>query len=214
MAEQGRRGELARNELRASHEDRDRIVEALRVAAGDGRLTGEELDERLEAALTAKTYGELAVLVADLPAAPQAMPVSTAAAKDLVKIDCRSGSAKRDGQWVVPQRIEAKVTSGNITLDFTRAQTPERTLRIDAQIRSGSLTLITRPGIVVTADDVSVRSGNVKIRHPWRADAPEVLRIEVAGTVGSGSITARAPRRTFWQWLTRQPRAFESDRAR
>ena len=54
-------------ELRASHEDRDRVAELLRVAAGDGRLTAEELDERLEVALTARTYGELAALTTDLP---------------------------------------------------------------------------------------------------------------------------------------------------
>src|SRR5712691_8192286 len=57
-------------ELRASHGDRDRVVELLRVAAGDGRLTAEELDERLEVALTARTYGELAALTTDLPAVP------------------------------------------------------------------------------------------------------------------------------------------------
>ena len=45
------------DQLRASHEDRDRAVELLRVAAGDGRLTAEELDERLGVALTARTYG-------------------------------------------------------------------------------------------------------------------------------------------------------------
>lgn len=44
----GRRGD---GELRASHADRDTVVEQLRVAGGDGRLTPEELDERLEAAL-------------------------------------------------------------------------------------------------------------------------------------------------------------------
>jgi len=60
--------EVARSELRASHEDRDRVVEVLRVSAGDGRLTAEELDERLELAMTARTYGELAKLVVDLPA--------------------------------------------------------------------------------------------------------------------------------------------------
>ena len=61
--------EVARSELRASYEDRDRVVELLRVSAGDGRLTADELDERLELAMTARTYGELAKLVADLPAA-------------------------------------------------------------------------------------------------------------------------------------------------
>lgn len=43
------------------------MAEALRVAAGDGRLSAEELDERLERALTAKTYAELAALTTDLP---------------------------------------------------------------------------------------------------------------------------------------------------
>src|SRR5215467_8290137 len=63
-------GNEAMPELRASHEDRDRVVEILRVAAGDGRLSGTELDERVEAALTARTYRELAQLTADLPAVP------------------------------------------------------------------------------------------------------------------------------------------------
>ena len=56
-------------DLRASHADRDRVVDALRVAAGDGRLSAEELDTRLESALSARTLGELAELTADLPIA-------------------------------------------------------------------------------------------------------------------------------------------------
>ena len=52
--------------MRASDADRDRVVDVLRVAVGDGRLTVAELDERLEAALSARTLGELAVLTADL----------------------------------------------------------------------------------------------------------------------------------------------------
>jgi hypothetical protein len=53
--------------LRASDADRDLAVDVLCVAAGDGRLTAAELDERLEAALTARTIGELAAVTADLP---------------------------------------------------------------------------------------------------------------------------------------------------
>ncbi|HEY1625263.1 MAG TPA: DUF1707 domain-containing protein [Streptosporangiaceae bacterium] len=212
MAEQGKPGELARNGLRASHEDRDKIVDVLRVAAGDGRLTSDELDERIEAALTAKTYGELTVLITDLPAAPHAMPVSSAPARELVKIDCRSGQAKRDGRWVVPERIEAKVTSGHIILDFTQAEITQRRLRIDTEVRSGHLVIITRPGIVAEADDVVVRSGHINIKHPWRPEVPEILRIEIAGKIGSGHIVVRAPRRNLWQWLTRQPRPFEQAR--
>jgi Domain of unknown function (DUF1707) len=53
--------------LRASHADRDLAVDILCAAAGDGRLSAAELDERLDAALTAHTISELATLTADLP---------------------------------------------------------------------------------------------------------------------------------------------------
>ena len=201
--------EVARSELRASHEDRDRVVELLRVSAGDGRLTAEELDERLELAMTARTYGELAKLVVDLPAAGSVPGVPAPRAKDVVRIDCGSGHARRDGPWVVPQRIEARVRSGSLKLDFTHAVITQPSLQLDAEVRSGHLILITKPGIVVDTDDVTVRSGHVKVRAPWGHEMPEVLRIEVAGKVGSGHFVARPPHRTFWQWLTRQPRPYE-----
>src|SRR5256885_4287218 len=99
----GRGGDrIPAGELRASHEDRDRVAELLRMAAGDGRLTAEELDERLERALTARTYGELAALSKDLPAAPDfAGDLLAGEPKDLVRIDRRSGWARRDGRWLL-----------------------------------------------------------------------------------------------------------------
>jgi hypothetical protein len=204
--------EVARSELRASHEDRDQVVELLRVSAGDGRLTAEELDERLERAMTARTYGELATLVADLPAAG---PVGSAAGrpaprvKEVARFDCGSGHTIRNGRWVVPQRMEARVGSGHLKLDFTEAVITQPLLQIDAEVRSGHIILITKPGIVVDTDDVVVRSGHIRIRAPWGPDVPEVLRIEVSGKVGSGHFVARPRYRSFWQWLTRQPKPYE-----
>jgi hypothetical protein len=194
-------------DLRASHSDRDRVVEVLRVAAGDGRLTADELDERLEAALSARTLSELAVLTTDLPAAGSApAQVAPAEAKDLVRIDVGSGSAKRDGQWVVPRQMEVRVTSGSVRLDLTDAVITQPTLHLDIGVRSGSLVLVTKPGVVVDADDVAVSSGSVSVRPHAGPAVPTSLRIEVAGKVRSGSFRARPPRRTLWQWLTRQPR--------
>jgi Domain of unknown function (DUF1707) len=214
MAESEAGGEVARSELRASHADRDRVVELLRVSAGDGRLTAEELDERLELAMTARTYGELARLVSDLPAEGSAANVAPAAAtaakaKDVVRIDTRSGHVKRVDRWVVPQRMEVKVTSGSVNLDFTQAVISHPTLKLDVDVRSGHVTLVTKPGIVVDADDVAIRSGHVRVKAPWGSDVPVRLRIEVTGTVGSGHFVARPKHRNFWQWLTRQPRPYE-----
>lgn len=205
--------------LRASHADRDQVAEVLRVAAGDGRLSPEELDQRLELALTARTYDELAAVIADLPVggtAVAAAPLSPArgapAPKDLIRLHCSSGHAGRQGRWVVPGRMDLKVSSGHLTLDFTQAVITRPELHIDAEVRSGHLTLITRPGIVVDTDDVSVRSGHVQVRAPWGFDVPVLLRIDIAGTCGSGHITARPPRRTFWQWLRRAPLPYAGDR--
>jgi|ERR687892_635285 Flp pilus assembly protein TadB len=56
--------------LRASDADRDAVTERLREAAGEGRLEPDELEQRVDGALRARTYGELARLVADLPRSP------------------------------------------------------------------------------------------------------------------------------------------------
>jgi hypothetical protein len=53
--------------LRASDADRDAVVDRLREAAGEGRLEPDELEQRVDVALRARTYGELAELLADLP---------------------------------------------------------------------------------------------------------------------------------------------------
>lgn len=214
MAESEPGGEVARSELRASYEDRDRVVELLRVSAGDGRLTAEELDERLELAMTARTYGELARLIADLPAeGAMVSPATAPRAKEIVRIDCRSGHVQRVDRWVVPQRMDVKVTSGHVKLDFTEAVITQPSLRLDMDVRSGHVRLVTRPGIVVDTDDVAIRSGHVQVKTPWGPDVPVVLRIEVAGKVGSGHFLAGPPRRTFWQWLTRKPRPYALTRA-
>lgn len=49
-------------------QDRDRVIARLRRAAAQGRLTIDELEERVERALRARTPEDLRPLVADLPA--------------------------------------------------------------------------------------------------------------------------------------------------
>ena len=53
--------------LRASDADREQVAQRLRHATAEGRLGGEELEERLEALYAARTYGELDALLVDIP---------------------------------------------------------------------------------------------------------------------------------------------------
>ncbi|GAA2600893.1 hypothetical protein GCM10010304_56650 [Streptomyces roseoviolaceus] len=191
-------GEVSRTggspEVRASHADRDRIVDVLRVAAGDGRLTMEELDERLEAALSARTVGELAVLTTDLPE----VVGETVEVEDVVRIEQQGASTRRDDAWVVPRRLEIRSSFGEVTLDFTGAVITQDTLHIDLEMGGGALKLVTRPGVVVDTGSLALNYSKIKARRAGAAaEAPVVLRVRITGEISFGQVVVRRPRRGF-----------------
>ena len=61
--------------MRAATADRERTLDVLTAAYGEGRLTKEEFDARSARVMAALTYGELAAIVADLPVGPGGPPV-------------------------------------------------------------------------------------------------------------------------------------------
>ena len=179
-------------ELRASHADRERAVDTLRIAGGDGRLTAEELEDRLETALSARTVAELAALTADLPAG---RPVgAAAAAKDLLVVKQHGSRYVRTGRWVVPKRIELRTQLCQVTLDFGEAVISSGTLHIDVQMVHGKLLIVTAPGVEIDADGLTLTYSRCKLR-PARAGADPRLRIELAGTLLHAKVIERWPRR-------------------
>jgi DUF1707 SHOCT-like domain len=62
----------AHGRLRASHADRERVIEVLKAAFAQGRLAKDEFVLRVDQALASRTYAELAAVTADIPAAPTA----------------------------------------------------------------------------------------------------------------------------------------------
>jgi class 3 adenylate cyclase len=71
MASPGRDTRLHESSLRASDADRERVAELLRHHYGAGRLSEEDLSERVEAVYGVRTTLELEALTADLPSAPE-----------------------------------------------------------------------------------------------------------------------------------------------
>ena len=67
--------------IRASDADRERVADLLRRHCASGRLSAEELEERLERAYGARTLGDLAVATADLPREPDRSPAEREAAR-------------------------------------------------------------------------------------------------------------------------------------
>jgi hypothetical protein len=171
-------------ELRASYEDRDRVVETLRTAGGDGRLTAEELDARVERALSARTQGELAALVADLSPAT--------ATKDVLVVKQTGGKWTRAGRWTVPNRIEVRTKLCRVTFDFTDAVITSRTVRIDTDMQHGKLVIVGAPGIVIDADGLNLVFSKTRLCSDSAAADP-VLRIELVGTLKHAKVVERRP---------------------
>lgn len=75
-----------RGRMRASHADRDRVIETLKAAFVQERLTKDEFDERVGQTLAARTHAELAALTADIPAGLPTPPPPRASGRDLDRL--------------------------------------------------------------------------------------------------------------------------------
>jgi hypothetical protein len=139
--------------LRASDQDRERVANILRDAAGEGRLDMTELDERLEAVYTAKTYAELEPVTRDLPQAGSvraAAPVPRAAADPArfggqptsTSVFVMMGGFERKGAWVVPPSFTAVAIMGGGCIDMREARFAERTVTIHAVAFMGGIEII------------------------------------------------------------------------
>ncbi|GIH24998.1 hypothetical protein Aph01nite_33080 [Acrocarpospora phusangensis] len=177
-------------DLRASDADREAVSERLRVAAGEGRITLDELDERLEAVYAARTYAELDALILDLPRGRPLLPDAEA-----LVLETRSGTIRQVGRWVVPERITAKVTMGTITIDFTEAVCHHREVRLEGTCGSGKIILIVPRGWVAVVDGMVTGMGHVINKASGATDTDVLTTLRLSGKVGMGRIQVKYPGR-------------------
>ncbi|MEV0399830.1 DUF1707 domain-containing protein [Actinoallomurus sp. NPDC050550] len=186
-------------DLRASDADRERVVELLRDAHGDGRLTVDEHAERVEGAYTARTLGELAELTADLiPAEQQPIQIEH---RPLIAL---FGTVRRGGRWVVPVSLPVSALFGTVEIDLREALLQRRHVVVRAAMFGGRLRLVVPEGVRVEFTGRSVLgSRDLRVRAPYADDAPVV---EVSGVVVLGSVGARTPKqRRRWRVTRRRP---------
>jgi Domain of unknown function (DUF1707) len=167
---------------RAADADREAVAERLRVAASEGRIELWELDDRLARAYRAKTYGDLEILVADLPVQTLVLRTTTP-------------NIKQAGRWTVPPRITAESTTGWITIDFTQAYCAYREVTVEVITRTGWIQLILPDGWAARVGPLSTYTGHISNRAAQTAD-PGAPTVVVTGHPLFGSIKIRQrPRR-------------------
>jgi Domain of unknown function (DUF1707)/Cell wall-active antibiotics response 4TMS YvqF len=156
-------------DLRASDADRHQVAEVLREAAGDGRLTLDELKERLDGVFTARTYAELERFTYDLPAsgaAPSPAPARASSthariggtARHSFSVAIMSGATRR-GSWVVPRDYTAVAMMGGVQLDLRDAKFSQREVTIRAFALMGGIEIIVPDDVAVVVDGVGIMGG-------------------------------------------------------
>lgn len=187
--------------LRASDRDRQHVAERLHEAAAEGRLTLDELGDRLDVAYAARTYAELVPLTLDLPARPgdpvvavpapvnlhKAVPV-TGGTGPSVSVAMMSG-CDRAGEWTVPAAHTAVAVMGGVKLDLRHARFGAPHVTITAIAFMGGIEVIVPPGLAVEVDGFGFMGGfDRKIGTGARTGGPTV---RITGFAMMGGVGVR-----------------------
>jgi hypothetical protein len=183
----------APRDLRASDSDRERVITLLCEAAGDGRLTQDEHEDRVERAYRARTLGELAALTTDL-VRPSEQPIRLDGRRAVTGVFSRD---QRAGRWVVPENLPVLAIFGDVELDLCEAiLTASRTV-VHATLIAGTIHLIVPDGVLVETTGTAVLTRK-RIDRAARASrgGQAVIEVRTAGFGGTIRVTSpRPPRR-------------------
>ncbi|NEA32107.1 DUF1707 domain-containing protein [Streptomyces sp. SID13031] len=194
---------------RVSDLEREEVADVLREAAGEGRLSYTELEDRLETLYSAKTYGDLIEIASDLPNGPT-MAGATAAIAPIGQpgpgmtvhapvINVFLSDQKRIGSWLAPQRQEVNAVLGDVTLDYTEAQVPYSEVYIDVKSILADVKIRVPRNAIVHLDSnpilgsVSEQSSSLGDTADEPVTVPKVFHIRGTAILGEIKIK-RGPR--------------------
>ena len=136
--------DVARPELRASDADRDHTAAVLGNGLATGRLTSTEHAERLDAAYTATTLGQLASLTRDLPDVEAGEGGVATAAR--AGVAARFSKVIRSGRWVAGRHTRLTTHFGALIVNLADAVLPGREITLEIDAFCGKLILTVPAG--------------------------------------------------------------------
>jgi hypothetical protein len=190
--------------MRASDADRNQVAALLGEALAAGRLTFDEHAERLDAAYSARTFGDLEKLVADLPLTEMLRPAAGRDGGDR-EDDCSFTRAlfskiRRCGQWPVPARSTAVARFGAIVLDFRHAVFSQREVTLDAVSFCGKVEIyVPENARVYDTGGALLGKRTLPSSPPEGSDGP-TIRIRGRSVLGHIRVTRGGPRNHHWNW--------------
>lgn len=194
--------------MRASNADRERVAAILHNALSEGRITVQELEERLDIVYAAKTLAELEPPISDLPAVTPgtAQPATSRAITTDSRIGGTPGSgasiaimsgASRKGNWVVPPQHSTFAFWGGVDIDLRNARFAEPHSTITAVAIMGGVD-------IVVPDDIVVEVGGIGFMGAFET----VDRTGTTAAAPPGAPVVRVNGLAFWGAVTviRRPR--------
>jgi DUF1707 SHOCT-like domain len=183
--------------IRVSDQDRDGVAQRLQQAFAEGRLDDAEFDNRMRAALTARTSADLEVLTTDLPAASavQAAPATVPDRKPGRRVLAYKSSIRRAGRWRVPGRFTSVIYKGSGWLDLRAAELTGPVTTIMAIAYKSRVDVLVPPGVRLELDGFGVSKGwspeeDVESRLPHDAPVVHVRGVAYKGTI---EVSSRPP---------------------
>jgi len=177
--------------LRASDSDRERARAILREASVHGRLTVEELAERVERVERAGDQRELARITGDLPPAPPAL-VGTPAEHERQRAVL--SSLKRSGHWRPARKGRYLAVLGTVDLDLRNATLPGPEVDIELVSWFGTSRVRVPPGVEVQVHGGGLLcSCDVDLGPEPPAPGAPVVRVRTRGLLGSSRVRTQTP---------------------
>lgn len=191
--------------MRASDADRERVSEILREAAAEGRITLDELEDRLDRNYRARTYADLEPITEDLPVpgdqvAPAAPAGQLQETGDALELKAKAGTITRRGNWRVPGRIVVANPYGDTRLNFRDATFVGAVVDIDLTASWGEAKLVLPDGASAEIDVDTSWFGSVDSRVPEVRTGPGP-HFRITGSVKGGSLKVRYKMRLD-DWLS------------
>jgi hypothetical protein len=179
-------------ELRASDADRERTADTLRHAAGEGRLTVDELEERLSTVYEARTQRELDALVADVPVThrPATARLAVKPGDDATHwlVSIMSGH-DRKGRWRVGRTLNVINVMGGSDLDFNDAELASDVVDVTVFSLMGGAEIHVPEGINLEISDIGLLGGNaVDVGDTHPDPGGPTLRIKLISIMGGNDL--------------------------
>ncbi|MEU8512025.1 DUF1707 domain-containing protein [Kitasatospora sp. NPDC048722] len=169
----------------AGESDRDTAVQRLQEAYAEGHITHEEMDERLDRVLVARTRGDLAQALGSLP--PEKPGTSAT-------IGALSGRIVRRGPWRVPRTLRVESAFGRVHLDLSKAVIEHPVIDIVLGLGTGRAKITVPRDAVVDLDGLKSGWKDTVYRPPRNASGGGPT-IRFTGAMGYGRLRIRHARR-------------------